>query len=370
MIRRFKIMRDTHLGVIGRNVNVGDVIGIEPSGPITLNGVILKGVDVTRAEGFIWQAAGRESSNPILEEIAPISGSMRDVKIATNTQVVFPILGCLVAAEEHLKGEAGTWLPMSDDQYQFLRKFMPFKSDVPTLVSDGILSHKADKNASVINKWLSDNGFNIQLPDNGANEFSVASILKVLVEWVKAGTVTTVLTDKGTFPAVRFNDKNSYQKFVNREIHPFPVVRVKTKTGYTVCMTVLDNLSDSTFAISEKVDRVRKVFDGCPEACRYVIFPMIDYDRNVDISWIVGLNRGDWTVARAIQQTKFRMNEIGARAESAVAMTMRCMACLVEDDDPVIIDKPFLLWIESPNARLPVFAGVFAEDVWKKPETL
>ena len=63
------------------------------------------------------------------------------------------------------------------------------------------------------------------------------------------------------------------------------------------------------------------------------------------------------------------MNEIGARAQSAVAMTLRCASVMAEPK-PIVIDRPFLLWIDRQGVDTPLFSGIFAEDVWEEPEGL
>jgi hypothetical protein len=108
-----------------------------------------------------------------------------------------------------------------------------------------------------------------------------------------------------------------------------------------------------------------------PYACQGVAFPMVTYDEMVNISWVKGLatsndpNSG-WAVAEALQQTKFRMNEFGARVESAVAMSFRCMAACAPDPW-VVIDRPFILWIERKGIGMPLFCGSFSEDAWSNP---
>jgi hypothetical protein len=106
-----------------------------------------------------------------------------------------------------------------------------------------------------------------------------------------------------------------------------------------------------------------------------VEFPMIDYDQEIDISWIIDMQTmGDdgkpAIIKKALQQTKFRMNEVGARVQSAVAMVMaRCMSM---PKPRHTIDKPFLLWIyrRETLADDPIFVGYFTEEDWKKPKEL
>jgi len=301
--------------------------------------------------------------------------------IRTDTQVVLPILGCLKAAEEFLGTCDGwarvirrvVWTPSNEKQEQFLKRFLEAKAIVDSLGDN--LKRKADRDVSVINAWLKENGFDIQLEQVGGKSFAVASILDVLVEWVNEGTVTQIINDNGTYQAVKIKSENDgVQMYANNTAHPFPVVRVETKSGDLVFMSVLDSMPDDTFAITDKVDKIRDLTKGSPSYEHFdgVIFPMVDYDRRVDISWIEGMATGnstdDWSVGQAVQQTMFRMNEKGARAKSAVGMTFRGLS--LSKNNWIRIDKPFILWIERPGVDLPLFTGVFAEDVWNTPKCL
>jgi len=188
------------------------------------------------------------------------------------------------------------------------------------------------------------------------------------------GEITTVYNEKGRFPAVSIkSDGGNVGMFLNRGIHPFPIAKVGTKSGDMVFMSVLDSIPRDTFAITEKVDHLRTLTDQTPCGyCDGVIFPMVDYNRQVDISWIQGMGTGalpdDWYISQAIQQTIFRMNEKGAHAKSFQGFQGFQGSASV--DRWVQIDKPFILWIERPTIQIPLFTGVFAEDVWKKPDTL
>ncbi len=71
-------------------------------------------------------------------------------------------------------------------------------------------------------------------------------------------------------------------------------------------------------------------------------------------------------ITRIRQQTRFRMNEKGARSESAVAIGIaRCLA--MAPAQPFVFDEPFLAWIEHPVLNIPFFAAWIAPDVWADP---
>jgi len=129
----------------------------------------------------------------------------------------------------------------------------------------------------------------------------------------------------------------------------------------------VDSLSDGKFGIFLKVAELERV-KATSHNYSGASFPMIDLDVKPDISWIKGLRIGvDYWVDQAIQQTKFRMNEFGARAQSAVGMTLRCKGA---GPGPHVIDRPFLLWIQRDGMQFPLFAAVLCEDSWKEPAKL
>lgn len=383
-MKRFEILTGMHMGPIKRHISRGDVIAWDlPTRTLTLNGNKIeaaKGMDLEECVAILERQVAKDPEHPWSKELEPVNVTMAQLDVKTETQVVLPILGCLKAAEDFLGEHEGwaklnrqvNWTPSNEDQYQFLKRFIEAKKVVDTLGDN--LKRKASRDVQVINDWLKENGFEMQLVPESGPVIAVASILDVLVEWVKEGKVTSIQNPKGRFPAVAIKGEDGVRMFINRELHPFPIAMIRTKSGDLVYMSVLDYLPLDTFALTDKVDKLRRLISGrVSEATGGVIFPMVDYDRMVDIGWIRGMSTGtgqdEWYIGQAIQQTKFRMNEKGAHAKSAVAMTLRCMACAAEPEW-VVMDRPFILWFERPGVEIPLFAGVFAEDVWKKPAEL
>ena len=378
MIERFVMNKETHMGPICRNLRAGDVIAWDDEQEtLAINGAELRDDGRKRGSktGFIEVARvlrefAKKDPQGRLCDILPAKDSEPSTgRCVTDTLTIFPILGCFKASEDMLGGEQ-EWTPMTDVQTHFLEHFIEHMDQVDTLGEN--LRRKADKNVEVINSWLRENGFDIHLrPLGGSRDFYVASILDVLVEWLKEGTKTDIQNAKGTFEGVRL--KSGVAAYQNTEIHPHPVVKIRTKSEDDVlCMSICGRLPEDRFSIHWKVEQLRSIQK--PYSCEGVIFPMVHYDKQVDISWLKGLRTapGDmyWEVAEALQQTKFRMNEFGARAESAVAMGMRFCCAAAAPKPWVVIDKPFILWIERRGVSMPLFAGTFAEDVWKNPGSL
>lgn len=307
----------------------------------------------------------------------------------TRTFTMHPILGCFSKAEDFL-GKEREW--KSDEgsvnagtQKEFLEGILAAISDVEKIDE---MKSIADVSADVINKFLADEGFNIRLsqipPGQG---FAVASVMKILVEWVEKGTCVDIRAiDKKKYDGVQIKEKNV--QYFRSQFHSEPIASpsIKSKRD-SVFITKVDDalakvIENGEFSIFEWIKKVRRGLLSEFNSYSYLEFPCIDYDSEVDISWLVGLNtvsskdskcKGDsMYVSEAKQQTKFRMNELGAKVESAAAMGM--LRCCISSSGPIkkplIIDGPFLLWMERSGVTIPYFVGVFNHDVWKKPEKL
>lgn len=357
---RYVMKRGLHVGPLRRRLSRGDVLAWTPKvEKLTINGEPMKDggppCDAAEAIRQLKALAEVESNGTVMEELPEVTEENRP---ETQTLTMLPVLGCLQAADEFL----GTLTPraVTDIQKQFLSLYWDKLAETKQLPE---LEWMADTAVQTINRWLKAHGFSIQLNDTGPGSIAVASILDVLEEWVKKGTETVLRTDRGEFPAVIL--KEGVEIRYNPDAHAYPIARVATKSRDVVCMTVMDTVRKGIFALAKEVEAMQAVTDVAHQWSG-VKFPMIDYDREEDIRWIIGMVvRRDWFIEQAVQQTKFRMDEEGAHVKSAAAMTLR--TCSVPGPGPVVINKPFLLWIERQGIEQPLFAGVFAEDVWRRP---
>lgn len=371
MTQKLLIEKEMHMGPISRKLCIGDVVGWSPeTRSFSLNGTVLPD------KGERWEEAIRILNTQ--REKAPVGSSWSTVietksesehiqgEFKTDTLTMLPVLGCLKAAEEFIakeKNMVGVWTPRNESQKEFLDRYQEFLSVLEKLPD--ILKRKASWDVSEINSWLKENGFDIKLnPCSGG--FAVASILDMLVEWLEVGKPRDVRSARNgkTYPGVEL--KKGITGYENKGLYPYPIACVVTKTGEKVYMAVMDEMPRGNFGIADKVFQLKQVTR--PTHITGVRFPMISYDARPDISWIEGLMTGEFYIEQAIQQTKFRMNEIGARVQSAVAMTFRCASLAAETW--ITIDRPFILWIERWDLAMPVFAGVFCEDVWGKPRNI
>lgn len=287
----------------------------------------------------------------------------------SSTCTIFPIVAALDKADDEL-GKGRVWHEKNPIQKIFLPLFTSLR-DVARGLKE--IQSICSKKAEVLNQFLADRGFQIKLdPFKEPTDFGTASVLDVLVEWLEEGHVTQITSGrdgKSVYPAVALTNSVTFAAATG---HNEPIVVVHTKSGDTVCMTIGDRLEG--FDLLNKINTLRA---GMTPNYDYngVLFPQVDLDQEVDIDWLKQLwtnaeDGYDYEVTQALQQTKFRMNEKGARAQSAVAVGISRCTSMQPVRPPVYIDKPFLVWIERPGLDQPLFTGWISEENWKVPKDL
>ncbi|MBI2633082.1 MAG: hypothetical protein HYW78_01690 [Parcubacteria group bacterium] len=286
------------------------------------------------------------------------------------TVTTYPIVGAVKGADAIL-GADRNWEAVNATQKEFLEKFFATgKDDVKNIKE---LETIASWSNEEINKFLSDRGFSIQLEKFSPREFGVATVLNVLVEWARKGAVTTIRPDLfHTYPGVRIPSEGA--EFFQAYGHSEPIALLTTKSGDRVYLTIAGGPPPEPFSMVDYVQQLSKSkqmlygdFDG-------VVFPMVHLDQRVDINWLKGMETftksGNlYYISQAVQQTIVKMNEIGARAKSAVAIGVRSISISLPKPD-YIINKPFLMWIERDGLSKPLFVGYITKEDWKNPGSL
>ena len=290
----------------------------------------------------------------------------------SSTTTIYPIITALVKAEDML-GPKRSWRALNPMQTRFLQDFFAPCREESRSISE--IESIASFSAEDINSFLRERGFTIQLApwrnDNRGKMFGVASVLDLLVKWLKPGDETTLTgVDKQEYPAV--HQGTAVSSFYQADQHGYPIVQLQTTSSDQVYITKLDSVP----ADFELLHYARQLAGSLKSIPDYggVIFPMVDLKQEVDIKWLIDLSttnaQGEPTrIAQALQETHLTMNELGARAKSAVATSFVTMSYRVPKPD-LIIDGPFLIWFQRPGLTEPLFVGHITEADWKKPETL
>jgi hypothetical protein len=283
------------------------------------------------------------------------------------TCVMYPIVAALVASEIEL-GPDRQWNPANDKQRDFLDTV--FKVSRAEVAKIPEIESICSKNFTTINTFLKDRGFSIQLDPFFPPDIGMASVLKLAIEWLEKGTAVEVplhASEATMFPAVRLVKG---LKFLHSAQHTHDVLEIATKTGDVVYLTATDSpiVSAELAAFS-----ARLLGSLGPSSTRYsgAVFPMVDLDHSPDISWLCMMSCADTDgndaqIVQALQQTKFAMDEYGAKVESAVAIRMT--RCAVVHEEPFVIDRPFVAMVMRPSLSQPIFVGYLDTDCWKRPQ--
>lgn len=295
----------------------------------------------------------------------------------SKTMVVSPIVAALVKTEDIL-GKDRKWNVVNDVQAHFLEQFFSKREELRGF-SEKELRSWASWVAAELNEILEKEGFDIRLQDFAPNEFGVVSILDVLVEWLVEGEKTRLYIDDANYPAVKMEPeaeveggfKTIFEVYTSSQ-HPYPVAMLHTKSGDRLYMTIADRPYQD-FKLISRIDEIRNDLQR-DQYYDWLMFPMVDLNHEVDISWLKNMQTTvegsgeEAIISDALQQTKFKMNELGARVKSAVAIKVTITS--VRREMGLIIDKPFFLWIEREGMLIPVMYAHIDEGDWKNPGNL
>jgi hypothetical protein len=283
------------------------------------------------------------------------------INMKSQIQCFYPIVTTLKKIEEFVK-ENQEWITINSNQKFFKKQFYDILKngdDIPEITSI------ANFDVKVINKFLKDFGFDIQL--NGGNNkdfFYIASILMMFLTWETLNCEkSSFIYNKKQFQAVY---SPTYQFVYTSEYSLHPIIGMTTTDKSYVYMTI----NEKKFTKNELIEWINDVHktiiykEKAP-----VLFPMIECNKNINIHWLEGMhaklrNGRNISITKALQQIKFAMNEKGVKLESATAIGVSGCGKWTPIE-PVTIDKPFVLWFQKFNTQKPLLYAQFNTDSWK-----
>jgi hypothetical protein len=282
---------------------------------------------------------------------------------------VYTITAALKRAEEMMNLKKD-WQPKNEIQTRFLKNFLQVCRNDNVGEIELEVSDRADK----INAFLEKKGFSIRLQPFPPNTLGFASILDLIVEWLYPGEKVKIdANNGGKYDGVRI--KKEGVSFYESTIHGYKyiIACIRTKSNDMVFITVPKEPLEGLDLI-EMADAISKNMDILPYTYDGIRLPMVDLDIINDIGWLKGMStlnvRGvPAEITEAVQQIKIKMNDKGARFQSATAMavTLRCISVPRQD---LIIREPFLVWVERHDIEKPLMAAFVAEESWKNPGNL
>jgi hypothetical protein len=200
-----------------------------------------------------------------------------------------------------------------------------------------------------------------------AEDFGVG-ILKAAVSWLTKGQKVLRAYDEINYQFACLSDTKTFQVFDT--FYEQPVVRIKTVNEDEVFICKA-NESFSELDLLSHTSKIQQdiSLNNIQEKYESVTFPCLKIKDEPDISWLKGLllksnkPNSDYLVSSAKQQTKFEMDENGAKVESAAAVVM-VRSCRVLKH--LVIDDSAHVWISRKNCKVPYFAARVEKDSWVK----
>jgi len=247
-------------------------------------------------------------------------------------------------------------------------------------------------------QWFAQRGWNMNISPYNPPDFGVGAILDVLSLWVHPGEAKQKIWDGRVYDVVSMR-RTSPQERCEFAFHRLPpdqqphisqrgntpenlAVSLPTRNpGETICMAMWrGSAPTSIFDLYNTVQNLRIGMDRnqlpTPTG-RVLTFPMVDLAVDTDISWLCQMQipqrspvtGGPVIIGEAKQKNRLRMNHTGAHAESATALLL-LGGMAPAPPTHLVIDHPFLFWIERQNVAQPLFYAYVDRSEWKNPGSL
>lgn len=318
----------------------------------------------------------------------------KESRLETESRVWAPygIASALIAMENAVEnagyGKPGAWT--------FPEEGRAFSEHLPAY-RKGALDEKAMSKilktcaqvggVDVVNKFLGDSGYSIQLepvqPSPGEVDVSSASIIDILVSWAYPGDARK-LEVKGTERNVDavFICDGGYVFYESSHNPGRLVASIETEDENT--RVYLTN-NDAPVREDAGLERVINEINGSlsyygNRAYEGIIFPMVDFAYKGKIDWIIGayaslLSEETAVIKEALIEQRFRMNEKGARAQQAVIEMMVCLSGRQPEKlPPYKFDgQQLLVWFErtgKDGKPLVVYSALVTPEHMKNPGSL
>lgn len=294
--------------------------------------------------------------------------------MATVVSVPHPLAACLQAAEELLGSDLKWEAPEGSPRCaEFVSEL-----DGPGGLFEacgalgGEMKRVCAREAAPINAFFADAGLpEVQVPEFPARAIGVGSILHVVLSWMEPGASVDLAAADGSIHAGACI-RGGLRRVLRHPEHPHPIAGVRSQDGWTAWMTATDKAFDDAL---EAADEIRRLRGGAEDsdACLSLRFPKISISVPTDLDWLVGLStqaaNDRFSVGAAVQFTKFAMDHEGAELLSGAAMVL--VACCLPRGAHVVVDRPFLLWLERDGAgadAAPVLSAFVDVDSWRDPK--
>lgn len=282
------------------------------------------------------------------------------VNTKSKTLALYPVLFALrqLAKERGFKN-----LVAANPEQHYVLELL---STIGTVkLSDEELRTLISDNATELNSFLKDNGFDIQLSENVPLDFGIVTILDLVGKWRVKADEATITHEGNTYQAAHVKH-DAYQVLTNDDKK---ILRIHTQNGLCVFIEMTDQ-ERSGIELSRYVFEQAQSLMYNEYICDTVI-PFVSLDNQPDMDWLIGLSDPDanLVISQALQQNRLEINLDGIHAESATVIGVLRSGGIKNERPLVTIDKPFTMWIaygEPDRKYVPLFAAYIAPDAWKE----
>ena len=263
----------------------------------------------------------------------------------------------------------GLEIPWEATPWNYLQEMIVYNKaaslELAAMLGPKVIRSEASNKANLVNRFLREEGFNIQLTDQGEmGMLYVASVMKLLGRFFAMGETGYWLPiiKKPAFRLGKEANVRLYKSDGRR------VAEIPTRGGFSLLVT-RPTESSGFHMISDwhRIISEMKLTRG-----NGVVLPMAKVDEAaIDVKALVGMSGGGWQIMEAIMAAKFALTPQEVKFESAFAYSARKGVAMRPDpeDGDYVADHPLYFALAKHGHLLPLAVGhVGADELYNGSE--
>lgn len=252
------------------------------------------------------------------------------------------------------------WIPNTPAQYTFLTHFYAPLVKQIACFNPGELTAWAHQNSSELNAIVGSQGFSLQFaPTAYAYSINIASFLNIKEQSICKGTKTAIeheITHQ-KYAAIKLT--RDFEVYATA-LHSHPLACIHMRNGDSVWITPSNNYcAEPDFEYIRMLRSENKILDY---SYTDIIFPDFIFSKEMSVESLQGLQLGQWRINQTLVKVLCLLDCQQSIPTNKIASynTIDYQA-----HKTMLINQPFLLWIERPALHEPLFAACISEQYWK-----
>jgi hypothetical protein len=208
----------------------------------------------------------------------------------------------------------------------------------------------------MVNDFLQSKGMGRLLQERPGEE-AAAAVMSIKGDW--KASKATLQADGKDYAA--FDRQAKVYNVGGKEVYEL----YKRDDGTTVYAIPNNGKLTGEQANNQAKDLIGKVNGMQPKEEGIIRAPMVDYDKQESLNWMVGTRAGDRQMSQVAMQTKIKMDENGFEAKQAIAIGMtRGFSLKPEPIRQITNDFTFV----AAKDGIPLIAQPISKENWKDPK--